>query len=169
MSELVARLAVQQLRNKMFPSLPSTFQKILPLVQDPLVEDGPTQVPNIVVGEYQDFGANAPTPMITVHCDGPQEGIVNVWRHVNLYIDIWLNGSVSGNVDGRRVISVLYEYINRSLQNVNWSGRGSPGSSFVQVQRCYEIERSTIQFEPTDKTYHLANIYKVEAVSQTWY
>lgn len=169
MSELVSRLAVQQLRNLMFPQLPQDIQGLFPLIADPLVENGQTQVPNIVVGEYVDFGANASTPMLAVSCKGAQEGIVNVWRHLDLTIDMWINGNAGGNVDGRRVVSILYEYTNRALQNINWSG-AAPGSSYVQVQRCYETERSPILFEPTAKIYRISNIYKVEAISgKGWY
>ena len=170
MSELVARLAVSQLRNNMFPALSQDMQALFPKTVDPLVQDGQTQVPNIVVGEYADYGANAPNPMITVHCEGPQEGIVNVWRHLNLTIDMWIGGDKGPNVDGRRFVSIIHEYVNRFLQNVNWSGRGgSKGSSYVQIQRSYETERSPILFDPTNKVYRISNIYRVEAVSQTWY
>jgi hypothetical protein len=170
MSELVARLAVSQLRNVMFSQLPGDVQSLFPLIEDPLVENGQTQVPNIVVGEYADYGANAPTPMIAVHCEGPQEGIVNVWRHLKLSIDMWVSGNTGGNVDGRRIVSIIYEYVNRALQNINWSGRGgAAGSSFVQIKRSYESERSSILFEPTNKIYRISNIYTIEALSQSWY
>lgn len=168
MSELVARLAVNLLRNGMFPQLPADVRQLFPLITDTLVQKGQIQVPNIVVGEYVDYGANSASPMIAVHCEGPQEGIVNVWRHLNLSVDMWIGGDQTGNVDGRRFVSILYEYVNRSLQNINWSG-GVPGSSYVQIQRSYELERSPILFEPTNKTYRISNIYRVEAISKTWY
>lgn len=172
MSEKVARLAVQQLRIGMYPLLPQDVQEIFPLVEDTLVQGGTDKVPNVMVGEYSDFGGRAGTPMIAVHCEGPQEGIVNVYRHLNLSVDIWIDGTSGGNVDGRRVVSIIYEYVNRALQNVNWSGSGKPGAKgndFVQIQRCYETERSSILFEETGKVYRIANIYKVEALSQSWY
>jgi len=169
-SELVARLAVQRLRNVMFPLLPTDVQNLFPMTTDPLVDNGQTEVPNIVVGEYSDFGANAATPMITVHCEGPQEGIVNVWRHLNLTADMWIGGDQAANVDGRRIVSIIHEYTNRSLQNINWSGRGgAAGSSYVQIKRCYEVERSPILFESTNKIYRISEIFRVEALSQSWY
>lgn len=172
MSEKVARLAVQQLRNNMYPNLPDDIKSVIPLIQDPIVQGNTDQVPNIIVGEYQDLGVNVTTPLLTVHCNGPQEGIVNVWRHLGLHIDIWVGGNVGGNVDGRRIVSIIYEYVNRALQNINWSGSGVPGQKgkdFVQIERCYELERSPILFEPTGKVYHIANVYRVEALCQTWY
>ena len=168
MSEKVARLAVNQLRNVMFPALPADVQKLFPKTTDALMS-GTNQVPNIMVGSYQDLGANTGTPLITVYCDGAQEGIVNVYRHLDLHIDIWLGGDVAANMDGRRLVSTIYEYINRSLQNINWSGTVKPGAGYVSIQRCYETERSPILFEPTNKIYHLSNTYRVEAISQSWY
>lgn len=169
MSELVARLCVQQLRNKMFPALPSDVQNLFPQIADPLVQNSTTMVPNIVVGEYVDYSANAATPMMAVHCEGPQEGIINVLRHLNLSIDMWIGGDVAGNVEGRRVVSIIYEYANRALQNINWSGK-APGSSYVQIERSYETERSPIIFDGTTKVYRIANIYRVEAISRDgWY
>lgn len=162
MSELIARLAVQQLRNKMYPALPDTVQKLFPQISDPVVS-GSTLVPNIVVGQYSDFGVGAATPMIAVNASGAQEGIVNVYRHLNLSIDIWVGGDKAGNLDGRRVVSIIYEYVNKSLQNVNWSGQ------LVQIERCYETERPAIMFDPTGKLYRIANIYRVEALSAKWY
>lgn len=172
MSEKVARLAVQQLRLAMFPSLPDDVQTLFPKIQDTIVQGGQDTVPNIVVGEYSDYGARTSTPMIAVHCEGPQEGIVNVFRHLSLSIDIWIDGTSGGNVDGRRIVSIIYEYVNKAFQNINWSGSGIPGkkgTDFVQIKRCYEIERSQILFEETSKIYRIANIYRVEALSQTWY
>jgi hypothetical protein len=168
MSELVARLAVNLLRNGMFPQLPVDIQSLFPLITDPLVENGQTQVPNIVVGEYVDFGSNAATLMMAVHCEGPQEGIVNVWRHLSLTVDIWASGDSASNVDGRRVVSIIYEYTNRALQNINWSG-GAKGSSYVQIERSYELERSPIIYDAQTKVYRISNIYRVEALSNKWY
>lgn len=168
MSESLARLAVNQLRKNMYPNLPQDVQNIFPKIADPftLVSD---PVPNIVVGEYTDFGMNAQSPVIAVHCEGPQEGIVNVWRHLKLSIDIWIGGNTGGNVDGRRIVSIIYEYVNRALQNVNWSGEPSPGADYIQIQRCFESERSSILFDTNNKAYRIANIYQVEAISKTWY
>jgi hypothetical protein len=164
MSELVARLAVQQLRNIMFPALPPTVQQLFPLIADPIV-DGATQVPNIVVGQYQDYSANAPLPIICVYCEGAAEGLVDVYRHLTLHIEPWASAATPGpNADERRFISILYEYIYRCIQDVNWSGQK------VRIQRCYEIERSPILFEPTNKVYHVSNSYRVEALSAAgWY
>jgi hypothetical protein len=163
MSELVARLCVQQLRNKMFPTLPKAVQDMFPTVQDTIVQQGSDEVPNIVVGEYSDFGVNTPTPMIAVSASGPQEGIVNVYRHLKLSVDMWIGGDKAGNVEGRRIVSIIYEHVNRFLQNVNWTGQK------VQIERCYEEERSPIMFDPTGKVYRIANIYRVEALSAVWY
>jgi hypothetical protein len=162
MSEKVARLAVRALRNNMFPGLPDYIRNKFPMVKDPVVS--PTEpVPNIVVGRYVDFGANAASPMIAVVCDGAAEGMVNVYRHLNLRIDIWLGGDVAGNVDGRRFVSIIYEHIFENLQNTNWSGDS------IDIERCYETERSEILFEPQNKIYHIANTYRVEALSKLWY
>lgn len=164
MSELVARLAVHQLRTYMFPALPAGVSKKFPLISDPLVS-GTTQVPNAVVGQYQDYGANAVLPGIFVYAEGAQEGLVNVFRHLTLHVEPWAPCSNPGpNVDERKFMGILYEYINRCLQNTNWSGSG------VRIQRCYEIERSPMLFEPTNKVYHIANAYRVEALSNVgWY
>jgi hypothetical protein len=162
MSELVARQAVAYLRKFMVPALPPGV--VLPTTSDPLVA-GNTQVPNVVAGQYQDQGANAALPIICVYCEGAQEGIVNVFRHVTLHIEPWASCSAPGpNADERRFISILYEYINRCIQNVNWSGQG------IRVERSYEIERSPILFDPTNKVYHVSNSYRVEALSNKgWY
>ena len=168
MSEKVARLAVTTLRNSMFPLLPQQIRDMFPKILDPLV-DQTEKVPNIVVGQYQDFGANAGLPMIAVNCEGASEGIVNVYRHITMHVDIWVGANQSPNVDARRIASIIYEYVFRSLQNVNWSSKLVDGISAVQIERCYELERSAILFEPTNKIYHIANSYRVEALSQTWY
>jgi len=152
----------------MFPALPPDVQSKFPTVQDPLV-NGPNSVPNIVVGQYQDFGANAATPMVTVNCNGAAEGIVNVYRHLDLRVDIWVGGNIASNVDGRRFISIIYEYIFRTLCNTNWTGQSQPGGSTVRIERCYETERSPILFEPTNNIYHIATIFRVEALANTWY
>lgn len=163
MSELVARLAVKQLRNKMFSQLPESVQNMFPLITDVVVQQGDDKVPNIVVGEYSDFGVNAASPMVAVSCKGPQEGVVNQYRHLDLSIDIWVGGDKAGNREGRTVVSIIYEYVNRFIQNVNWSGQK------VSIARCYETERSPIMFDPTGKVYRIANIYRVEALSAVWY
>lgn len=165
MSEAVGRLAVLQLRTNMFPKLPQSVQQLFSNVTDSFSGQS---VPNIVLGEYQDFGVNVPTPMITVHCEGPQEGMVNVWRHLKLFVDIWLGSNVAPNVNGRTTASIIYQYVNAALQNVNWSGRWGAGADFVQIERCFEAERSSILFD-NQKTYHIANVYNVEALSRTWY
>jgi hypothetical protein len=162
MSEKVARLAVAALRSKMFPQLPKTVQDLFPQVSDPLVQ--PTeQVPNIIVGEYQDQGAGAALPMVTVHCEGAAEGIVNVYRHITMHVDIWVSAAQTPNVDARRIISTIYEYVFKNLENTNWSGQD------IQIERSYEIERSAILFEPQNKIYHISNAYRVEALSKVWY
>ena len=148
----------------MFPALPTEVQNKFPLIKDPLVS-GPNQVPNIVVGEYQDQGANTALPIICVYCEGAAEGIVNVYRHLTLHVEPWNSAATPGpNVDERRFVSILYEYIFRSLCNTNWTGQK------VRIQRCYELERSAILFEPTNKVYHISNSYRVEALSAVgWY
>lgn len=168
MSEQVSRLAVNYLRNHMVPALPPDVQNLIPLVTDPLVA-GQNQVPNVVVGQYLDFGANPITPMITVHCEGPAEGIVNVYRHLDLHIDIWIGGNVATNVDGRRLTSIISEYCFRSLNNTNWSGISQSGGSYVQIQRSYETNVGPILFEPQNKIYHKSITLRVEALSKTWY
>jgi len=168
MSEQVARLCVNTLRSSMFPLLPPDVQSKFPLISDPLVA-GNNQVPNIIVGEYQDTGANAATPMVTVNCNGAQDGLVKVYRHLDLFVDIWVGGNIAPNVDGRRFVSIIYEYVNRTLENTNWTGVAQPGGSTVQIERCYETERSKIMFDPQNKIYHISNIYRVEALCKTWY
>lgn len=167
MSEKVARLAVQLLRNAMFNALPSDIQSLIPMVSDPLVTGSQDQVPNIVVGAYQDFGANAGMIMIAVDCNGTTEPITRVYKHLDLDVDIWLSANQSPNVDGRRVVSILHEYIRRTLQETNWTTNTT--SDFTSIQRCYETERSKIMFEGQNKIYHLSNRYRVEAISQNWY
>lgn len=162
MSEKVARLAVAALRTSMFPQLPAAIQALFPLVTDPLVE-GDIKVPNIMVGEYEDFGANAGQVLVTVNCEGATDGIVNVYRHITMHVDIWASPAQSTNVDGRRIVSIIYEYVFNNLCNTNWTGNG------IAIQRSYEIERSKILFEPSGKKYHIANTYRVEAISELWY
>lgn len=162
MSERVARLAVSALRALMFPQLPSQIQQLFPMIADPLIA-GDNKVPNIVVGEYEDFGSAAGLPMITIHCDGAVEGMVNVYRHLTLTVDIWTGAGEAVNVDGRRVASTIYQYVFQNLQNTNWSGNK------VEIARCYEVDRSKILFEPESKIYHIANLYRVEALSAVWY
>ena len=169
MSEQVARLAVNYLRKYMFPVLPTDIQNMFPPAVDPLGPGGPNQVPNIMVGQYQDFGVGAATPLITVYCAGAQEGIVNQYRHLDLHVDIWVGGNFATNVEGRRIVSIIYEYVNRTLQNTNWTGVPKPGSNTIQIQRSYETERSPILFEASEKIYHLVNIYRVEALCRSWY
>lgn len=160
MSEKVARLAVSKLRTFMFPQLPVALRAMFPLITDPLVK-GDTKVPNIVVGDQADFGANtANTAMVTVNAEGATDGIVNVYRHIQLNVDIWAS---QPNVDGRRVASIIYEYVFNNLCNTNWTGDG------IAIQRSYEIERSPVLFEPQNKIYHISNKYRVEAISETWY
>ncbi len=171
MSEKVARLAVQLLRNKMFPALPQSYQDMFAKITDPLVS-ATDKVPNIVVGDVQDFGANVAFPIITVHGEGITDNMVNVYRHLDMIVDIWAGDSQSSDVDGRRIVSTLYEFVRRSLQNVNWSGLppgGTTPADFVQVERSYETERSPILFQADQKLYHIRNSYRVEVLSQTWY
>lgn len=146
----------------MFPQLPSTIQALFPLITDPLVA-GDTQVPNIVVGQYADFGANAGLVMVSVYCDGATDGIVNVYRHISMHIDIWVSAQAAPNVDARRIVSIIYEYIFNNMCNTNWTGNG------ISIQRSYEIERSAILFEADSKMYHISNVYRVEAISELWY
>lgn len=169
MSEQVSRLAVQQLRNVMFPTLPDFIKEKFPTTTDPLVA-ADAAVPNIFVGDITEGGANSGTPAITVNCEGSAEGSVKVYRHLLLHIDIWVGGNVAASGAGRRFVSILYQHIFDSLQNVNWSGRGgAQGSDYVQIKRCFESLRSSIMFEPTTKIYHLSNTYQVEALCKTWY
>lgn len=175
MSEVVARLAVNYLRKYMFPVLPQDIRKVFPQISDPLGADtsgnpiGKNQVPNIVVGQYQDFGVGAATPIITVYCAGASEGMVNQYRHLDMHVDIWVGGNIAANVDGRRWVSIIYEYVYRTLQNTNWTGIPINGGHTVQIERSFETERSPVLFEPTAKMYHISNIYRVEALSIVWY
>ena len=148
----------------MFQDLPADIRKMFPLIADPLVE-GAESVPAIVVGDYQDYGANAASPMICVTAEGATEGIVNVYRHITLRVTMWVGGDKVTNVDGRRIVSIIYEAVFQNLCNTNWTGNG------ISIQRSYEIERSKILFEPTAKTYRIENTYRVEAIAvgATWY
>lgn len=162
MSAKVTRLAVNALR-RMFPFLPEDLQEMFPLVTDPYAQVPNSQVPNIMPGEYTDWGTNAGMILITVHSAGEMESMTRVYRHLVLYVDIWVSPAQSPNVEGRRIADILYEYVRRALQETNWSG------DQVSIQRSYEIERSAVMFEPSNKIYHISNQYRVEAVSQTWY
>jgi hypothetical protein len=134
------------------------------LVKDPFAEPSNQEpVPNIMPGHYEDYGSNAGTILITVESDGPMEGLTRVYRHVTLLVDIWVSAGQSPNIDGRRIANILYEYVRRTLQEVNYSGQG------CSIQRSYEISRSEVMFEPTNKVYHISNNYRVEAISQTWF
>lgn len=168
MSELVAKVAVQYLRATMFPALPADVQQKFPRISDPLLNN---PVPNIVVGQYQDYGANAAMPIVTAYCEGAAEGIVNVYRHLTLHVEPWISAATLGpNVDGRTFLGILYEYIFRCLQNTNWGSAGNKvGIKGLRIERCYEIERSPLLFEPQNKIYHLSNSYRVEALSSVWY
>jgi hypothetical protein len=161
MSEKVARRAVSVLRIALPPAM-RDIGIVFPLVKDPFA---PTvdQVPNILAGQIQDLGANVATPLVTVYAEGPAEGVVNQYRHLSLHVDIWTGGTSASNIDGRRMVSIIYEYVFRALQNVDWSG------DKVLIARSYEIERSAILFEPANKFYHISNTYRVEALSKTWY
>lgn len=163
MSEKVSRLAVALLRNAMYNALPPDIQGLIPKISDVLVTGSQDQVPNIVVGRYQDFGSNAGMIVITVDCSGPSESLVRVYRHLDLDVEIWVSSAQSPNVDGRKIVSILYEYIRRTLQETNWSGNS------ISIQRSYETERSPILFEGQNKIYHLSNRYRVEAISLLWY
>jgi len=163
MSERVARLAVNLLRGPMYNALPQDVQALFPQITDPIVTGNQDPVPNIVVGRYQDFGANAAAIIVTVDCAGPAESLVRQYRHLDLDVEVWVTSGQSPNVDGRRIASIIYEYIRRTLQDVNWSGNQ------ISIQRSYETERSPILFEGQNKTYHISSRYRVEAISQVWY
>lgn len=164
MSAKITRLAVNTLRATMFNNLPEDIQAMFPLVQDPYAKIPGSQVPNIMPGEYQDWSANAGTILITVHSAGELESLTTVYRHLVLYVDLWVSSAQSPNVEGRRIVDILYEYVQRALQETNWSG------DLISIQRSYEIERSEVMFEPTNKIYHISNQYRVEAVtSNGWY
>lgn len=162
MSGKITRLAVNTLR-AMVPFLPADLQAMFPLVVDPYAKIPNTQVPNIMPGSYVDWGSNAGMILITVNSAGEMEPMTRVYRHLVLYVDIWVSASQSPNVEGRRIADILYEYVRRALQETNWSGDS------VSIQRSYEIERSQVLFEPTNKIYHISNQYRVEAISQQWY
>jgi hypothetical protein len=164
MSAKVTRLVVNNLRNNMFPALPVDVQKMFPLVNDPYATVPNSQVPNIMPGEYTDWSSNAGMILITVHSAGELESMTRVYRHLVMYIDIWVSAGQSPNVEGRRIVDILYEYVQRFMQENNWSG------SLISIQRSYEIERSEVMFEPTNKIYHISNQYRVEAITSAgWY
>jgi hypothetical protein len=164
MSAKVTRLAVNLLRKAMYNALPTDVQSLFPKVNDPFATTPSADpVPNIMPGEYDDYGANAGMILVTVHSYGPTEPITRVYKHITLVVDIWVSPAQSPNVDGRRLVDIVYEYIRRTLQETNWSG------DQISIQRSYETERSEVMFEPTSKIYHIANLYRVEAISQTWY
>jgi len=163
-STKVSEIAIQLLRQEMFNNLPKDVQAIFPKIADPLSAGGGDNVPNIVPGHVEEYGTLSSTPMVTVYSSGPAEGILKVWRHLDLYVDVWMGASQVANMDARRIVAIIAEYIYRSLHNRNWS------AEFIQIKRSYEVSRSEILFEPTNKIYHISSTYRVEALSSVgWY
>jgi len=161
-SEKVARQALKVLRTEVYPALPTDVKTLIPMINDALDTAGPN-VPNFIVGSIQEVGAGVAFPCVTVQAHGAAEGIVKKYRHLTLVIDIWVGSGEAVNQQARRIASILYEYIYRAFHNTNWSGNS------ISIQRCYEVERSEILFEPQNKTAHISNSYRVEAISSTWY
>ena len=141
MSEQINRLAVNVLRTDVFDSLPGHIKKLFPKI--PLL-DG-REVPNMVIGLPLEQGANVAYPLISVYSKGVAEGVVGVYRHVDLNHDFWVSGAQAVNVEGRTVVAILYEYTRRQFQDKNWSKNG------VLIKRSYETSRSEVLFEPDQK------------------
>ena len=158
MSERINQLALDVLRTDVFDSLPDHIKKLFSKV---LTDTG--EVPNIIIGLPLEQGANVAYPLISVYSKGAAEGLVGVFRHVDLYLDFWGAGFQAVNVEGRTVVAILYEYTRRQFQDKNWSKNG------VLIKRSYETSRSEVLFEPDQKIYHIDNTFRVEALSQTWY
>ena len=158
MSEKINQLAVEVLRTDVFDSLPDHIKKLFPKA---LAETG--EVQNMIIGLPLEQGANVAYPLISVYSKGAAEGLVGVFRHVDLYLDFWVSGFQAANVEGRTVVAILYEYTRRQFQDKNWSKNG------VLIKRSYETSRSEVLFEPDQKIYHIANTYRVEALSKDWY
>lgn len=160
MSDVVNKAVAYVLRNGMFPSLPPDVQALFPQADDPLLGTGP----NIRIGHLSELGMNPGFPAITVFCEGALEGLTRrTYRHLTANVDYWTSADLAGNIDGRRLVALLYEYGNNFLQDANFSGSG------LAVHRCFEIRASDIMFETTTKLYHIANAYRVEAISSKWY
>lgn len=144
----------------MFPTLPQDVQKIFPQIEDTLLGEGP----NIRIGHLSEFGTNPVFPLISVFSEGSLEPLTRGrFRHIIASVDYWTGAAQTGNVDGRRIIAILYQYSNSALQDANFSGGG------IAVQRCFETRASDVMFEPATKLYHIANAYQVEAVAKVWY
>jgi hypothetical protein len=143
----------------MFPSLPADVQAMFATVQDSLLGPGP----NIRVGHLSEFGINPAMPCITVFSEGNLEGLTRgTYRHTTVTVDYWTGGN-PGNSEGRRLVSLLYQYGSKFLQDANISGNG------LSVQRFYETRASDPVFEPTTKFYHIANSYTLEGIASRWY
>ena len=158
MSERINQLALDVLRTDVFDSLPDHIKKLFSKI---LTDTG--EVPNIIIGLPLEQGANVAYPLISVYSKGAAEGLVGVYRHVDLYLDFWVSGLQAVNVEGRTVVAILYEYTRRQFQDKNWSKNG------VLIKRSYETSRSEVLFEPDQKIYHITSTFRVEALSQTWY
>lgn len=160
MSRLVNKQFLKTLRGPVFQSLPQDAQEEFPQYQDPV--DG--SVPNMVEGHLSELGANATFPIITVTSSGALEGLTRgTYRHLQVFVDYWVSAGQTQNLDGRTLVSLLYEYASRLLQDANLSGNG------VAIQRCYEMENSDVLYQPAEKIYHIASIYRVEAIASAWY
>jgi len=144
----------------MFPTLPTDTQQLFPQVDDTLLGRGP----NIRIGHLSEFGANPGFPLISVFSEGTLEPLTRGrFRHITASVDYWTSAAEAGNVDGRRIVAVLYQYSSKVLEDANFSGNG------IAVQRCFETRASDVMFEPATKLYHIANAYQVEAVAKVWY
>lgn len=144
----------------MFPSLPDDVKALFAQYSDPVDGD----VPNIIEGHLSELGANATFPIITVSSSGALEGLTRgTYRHLQVLVDFWVSAGQTQNLDGRNVVSLLYEFASRVLQDANLSGNG------LAVQRCYEVENSDVMYEGATKLYHIAAIYRLEGISSNWY
>lgn len=162
MSERLNQRAVTVLRTDMYPKLPPDIQALIPKLNDPYLGPGP----NIFVGPMQERGVTPALPCVAVWSEFVAEALTgSKYIHATLYVDCWCSASDGGNVDGRRVVGILGEYVGRALQDNNWTGDG------ISIKRCYDINTSGVVFESAEKLHHILQTYRVEAGSADgfWY
>ena len=157
--EKLNRQALKTLRESVFPTFPAHIQAAFPTIKD---ENGDPQ-PNIVIGSIQELGASPAFPLITVDSEGAPGSIVGCYIQARMSLDFWVSSQQGSNMYGRRFVSILQQYAFKIFNAGNWSGNG------IMIETCFEIERSKILFEPTNKVHHIATVYRVAAVSQDWY
>lgn len=144
----------------MYPKLPPDVQKMFSQVNDTLLGNGP----NIRLGHLSELGANPGFPIITVFSEGTLEPLTRGrYRHLTVSVDHWTSAAQAGNADGRRLVSLLYQYSSQTLQDSNFSGNG------IAIQRFFESRASDPIFEPATKLYHILTTYTCEAIASVWY